>query len=256
MKRLFAAAWLLASAGTLCASINPAPRAVFRAKYALASNGRVQLHNLYGNVRIVAWDRDEVEVVATKCADEEGGLDDVQIVVEAGSAGVSIRTAYIGFGRQTASVEYQIMVPRGATLENVKLGNGGLSLSGLSGPVHASSVNGSIHAERMRGQVELSTVNGELEAGFQNVSDGHPISLTSVNGPIRLSLPQNAAVSVSADNRSGGIDADFARSWRDRDGNRLEATMNGGGASVRLHNVNGGISIHSVWERRQGKPIS
>ena len=81
------------------------------------------------------------------------------------------------------------MVPRGANLENVKLINGGLSISGVAGPVKASSVNGSIKAEKLEGQAELSTVNGQLEAGFQRVSKCNPISLSSVNGPIQLSLP-------------------------------------------------------------------
>ena len=54
----------------------------------------------------------------------------------------------------------------GANLENVKLINGGLSISGVAGPVKASSVNGSIRAEKLEGQAELSTVNGRLEAGF------------------------------------------------------------------------------------------
>ena len=125
---------------------------------------------------------------------------------------VSIRTQYTGADAEhPASVEYHIMVPRGANLENVKLVNGGLSLRGIAGPVKASSVNGSIKAERMEGQVELSTVNGFLEAGFQRISKCHPISLSSVNGPIKISLPLGAGANVSAHNLSGGIDADFGR---------------------------------------------
>jgi len=153
-------------------------------------------------------------------------------------------------------VEYHIMVPRGANLENVKLVNGGLSLSGMTGPVKASSVNGSIKAERMEGQVELSTVNGFLDAGFQRIRKCNPISLSSVNGPIKVSLPSGAGANVSAHNLSGGIDADFGRSWRAPGGHRLEAAVNGGGTQIRVHNVNGGISIHSNWTRRPVRPTS
>src|SRR5450759_5198964 len=149
-----------------------------------------------------------------------------------------------------------VMVPRGANLENVKLINGGLSLSGMTGAVKASSVNGSIKAERMEGQVELSTVNGFLDAGFQRISKGHPISLGSVNGPIKVSLPSGARANVSAHNLSGGIDADFGRAWRAPSGHRLEAAVNGGGTQIRVHNVNGGISIHANWNRRSPHPIS
>ena len=218
------------------------PGAEFRASYALASNGRVAIQNLYGDVQITAWDRDEVLVQATKHA--TGRLSNAQIVVDTSSGGVSIRTQYTGEDAEhPASVEFHIMVPRGTNLENVKLVNGGLSLSGMAGPVKASSVNGSIRAEKMEGSVDLTTVNGNLDAGFQRISKCQPISLSSVNGPIKVSLPTGAGATVSAHNLSGGIAADFGRTWKGSSGNRLEAAVNGGGAQIRVHNVNGGISI-------------
>ena len=248
---------LALSAGGLNATATGTARAEFRASYSLGPNGRVAIQNLYGDVQITAWDRDEVLVEATKHSSDAGCLNDARIVVDTSSGMVSIRTQYTGGNAgQAASVEYHIMVPRGANLENVKLINGGLSLSGMTGAVKASSVNGSIKAERMEGQVELSTVNGFLDAGFQRISKGHPISLGSVNGPIKVSLPSGARANVSAHNLSGGIDADFGRAWRAPSGHRLEAAVNGGGTQIRVHNVNGGISIHANWNRRSPHPIS
>ncbi len=233
------------------------PRAEFCASYQLAPNGRVAIQNLYGDVQITAWDRDEVLVRATKHSSDADHLKDAQIVVDTSLGMVSIRTLYTGGGTDNpASVEYHIMVPRGANLENVKLVNGGLSLSGMTGPVKASSVNGGIKAERMEGPVELSTVNGFLDAGFQRIHKSHPISLSSVNGPIKVSLPSGARASVSARNLSGGIDADFGRAWRAPGGHRLEASVNGGGTPIRVHNVNGGISIHSNLNRHSLHPAS
>jgi DUF4097 and DUF4098 domain-containing protein YvlB len=247
---------LALAAGGLNGAIRT-PRAEFRASYSLAPNGRVVIQNLYGDVQIRAWDRDEVLVEATKHSSDAGRLNEAQIVVDTSSGMVSIRTQYTGGDTEhPASVEYHIMVPRGANLENVKLVNGGLSLSGMTGPVKASSVNGSIKAERMEGQVELSTVNGFLDAGFQRIRKCNPISLSSVNGPIKVSLPSGAGANVSAHNLSGGIDADFGRSWRAPGGHRLEAAVNGGGTQIRVHNVNGGISIHSNWTRRPVRPTS
>jgi DUF4097 and DUF4098 domain-containing protein YvlB len=239
------------------ASIIGTSRAEFRASYSLVPNGRVVVQNLYGDVEIIAWDRDEVLVEAVKHSADPRRLNDAQIVVDSSYGMVSIHTLYTGSDAEhPASVEYHIMVPRGANLENVKLINGGLSLSGMAGPVKASSVNGSIKAEKMAGQTELSTINGQLDADFRQVSRCHSISLTSVNGPIRLSLPSGAGANVSAQNLSGGIDADFGRAWRAPGGHRLDAAVNGGGAQIRLHNVNGGISIHSTWGRRSLRPTS
>jgi len=253
MLRGMGAFLLVLCAGTSLASTIGTPRTEFRARYSLSSTGRVVVQNLYGDVEITAWDRDEVLVRATKHSADPRRLDDAQVVVDSSDGLVSIHTQYTGADAEhPASVEYHIMVPRRANLEQVRLINGGLSLNGLAGPVKASSVNGSIRADRMEGETELSTVNGRLEADFLRVSRCHAISLKSVNGPIRVSLPAGAGATVSAQNLSGGIEADFGRPWRAPNGHRLEASVNGGGAAIRLQNTNGGISIQSlaVWSKR------
>jgi hypothetical protein len=233
------------------------PRVDFRARYTLGSNGRVTVQNLYGDVQITAWDRDEVLVEAIKRSADPRHLDDARIVVDSSSEMVAIHTQYSGSDAEhPAAVEYHIMVPRNANLENVALINGGLSIRGVTGPIKASSVNGSIRAEKLAGEAELSTINGQVEADFEQVSRLHPITLSSVNGPIRLSLPSGASATVSAQNRSGGIDSDFGRAWRAPSGHTLTAALNGGGALIKLKNVNGGISIHSTWNRKAPRPAS
>jgi DUF4097 and DUF4098 domain-containing protein YvlB len=239
----------LLAASSLPAKIE-SPRAAFRQSYALAPNGCVAIENLYGDVTIVAWDREEVLVEATKHAADPERLDEARIVVEPSAGRVFIRTQYIGMkALRPASVEYRITVPRTARLDYIKLINGGLSISGVSGPVKASSVNGAIKAEALGGEVELSTVNGPLEAAFNRLNRANPISLTSVNGAIRLSLPAGAGASVNAHNRSGGIESPFGKPSRANDGDRLHAVINRGGAEIQLNNVNGGISIRSTWDR-------
>lgn len=251
MLRGTGAILLAFSAGILNASVIGTPRMEFRASYALPANGRVMVQNLYGDVEITAWDREEVLVQATKRSADPRRLDDAQVVVDSSDGVVSIHTQYTGSDAEhPASVEYHIMVPRRANLEQVRLVNGGLSLSGIAGPVKASSVNGSIRADKLQGEAELSTVNGTLVADFQRLSRCHAISLKSINGAIRVSLPAGSGATVSAQNLSGGIDSDFGRAWRGTTGHRLEAQVNGGGAAVRLQNVNGGISIRSMMYRR------
>lgn len=253
-------AWGLALA--LCAGANlyanriGTPASEFRQVYALNPNGRVVVQNLYGDVQITAWDRDQVLVTAVKKSSDPKRLEDAQVVVDSSASMVSIRTQYAGSDAEhPASVDYRIMVPRTANLENIKLINGGLSISGVAGPVKASSVNGSIRAEKLEGQAELSTINGRLEAGFDKVSRAN-IKLTSVNGPIQLSIPRSAAAAVNAKNLSGGIESEFGRPWRGADGHRLKTLVNQGGAQIHVQNVNGGILIKSTLQRRSARPWS
>jgi DUF4097 and DUF4098 domain-containing protein YvlB len=238
----------LTAGNCLFANVIGAPRVEFRRTYALHSNGRVQIQNLYGDVRITAWDRDEVLVEAIKKSADPRQLEDARIVVDSTSDSLSIHTQYGGAdAEEPASVEYRITVPRGANLEDVKLVNGGLSISGLVGNVKASSVNGSIHAEHLEGPADLSTINGRLDADFNRVSPARPIMLSSVNGAIHLSLPRCTQADLFARNLAGGIQSEFGQVMRGNGAgtgeHRLRTRLNRGGTQIRVNNVNGGISI-------------
>lgn len=235
---------LLLGGTALYANVIGNPHVDFHQRFALGPNGRVVIQNLYGDVSITAWDRDDVLVEAIKHSPDPQRLDDARIIVEPSSGSLSIHTVYTGADAEhPASVEYRIMVPRRASLDQVKLVNGGLSISGVAGPIRASSVNGSIRADKLEGEADLSTINGKLDAAFNRISPSKPISLSSVNGPIKLSLPAGAGASLNAHNLSGGIESNVGRVSRADDGHNLHALMNHGGASIRVHNVNGGISI-------------
>lgn len=235
----------IAAANTLSATVIATPAGAFRHMYTLHRNARVTIQNLYGNVTITAWDRDAVLVEAVKHSSDPRHLNDARIVVEPTADSLSIRTQYAGSDAEhPTSVEYRITVPRRIHLENVALTNGQLSLDGLAGPVKASSVNGDIHALKLGGQADLSTVNGRVEANFNRTSAANSISLSSVNGAINLTIPSGSDASLEAQNRSGGIASDIGRACRTDAGHRL--IVRGNGPRIRLHNVNGGISIRST----------
>ena len=232
-----------------------AARQDFQQSVVLSAHGRVAIENLYGDVRITGWDREEVRIEAVKSAADGARLDDARIVIDGTAERLSIRTQYDGGeAGDPASVEYRINVPRTAALEDVRLVNGALSISGMAGSVKATSVNGSIKAEQLGGRADLSTVNGQVEAGFQRVAEAQPISLRSVNGPIVLSLPPGTRAQLIAQNRSGEIQSDLEQPRPQLTSHRFQAVLGGGGPQILLDNVNGGISIHSTWSRRREKP--
>jgi len=244
-QRIWAVLVALAAGNTMSASVITTPRTAFRHLYALSQNGRVTIQNLYGNVTVTAWDRDAVLVEAIKHSTDPRRMEDAHIVVEPTADSLSIRTQYAGADAEhPTSVEYRITVPRRIHLDNVVLTNGQLSLNGLAGPVKASAVNGDIRALKLGGQVDLSTVNGRVEADFERTSPKHPIYLSSVNGPIHLTIPPGSSANLEARNLSGGIASDVGRVARTESGHHL--VVKGTGPQIRLHNVNGGISIRST----------
>ena len=229
----------------------------FHQTYALEAHGRVVLENINGDVCITAWDRPEVQVDARKRAHSQERLDDARIVVDLARGSIAIRTLYPEHDRSDhpAVVDYRVKVPRTARLDQVKLVNGTLEIAGLQGEVRASSVNGGIRTRGLAGDVWLSTVSGRLEATFDEIPSARSISMNSVNGSIEVLLPMDAHADLQADTVSGGITSDFGLpTERGRfPGRHWTTALRGGGARIRVSNVNGPISVAPVWRGKRIK---
>jgi len=233
----------------------------FHHVYALPANGRVELENINGSVHITGWDRAEVKVDAIKHAHTKERLDEAKIVVDAGANDISIRTQYPNheYSRNDgwnnpASVEYTLMVPRSAHLEEIKLINGPLDVQGITGQLHASCINGKLTARGLAGDVKLSTINGTLEAGFDRLENS-PVQLSSVNGSVDLIIPSDSKADLEASSISGGISDDFGLHEHHRFvGHNLRGEIGGGGTDIKLNNVNGRIEIHHNDDGRAMSP--
>lgn len=238
--------------------------AEFHQTYPLAADGRVSLSNINGAAHILGWDRNEVKVDAVKYARNQERLDEAQIIVDASSNRVSIRTKYPEHDNNwnwsrddnPASVEYTITVPRGARLDKIELINGGLDIKGVSGEVQASCINGSLAASELGGRAELSTVNGSLKAQLDRLGNS-PMELSSVNGSVSLTLPSDAQAEVEASTVHGGISNDFGlnvdrHQWVGRD---LHGKLGDGRTHIKLSNVNGAIHIEHANDGRTLSPV-
>ena len=235
----------------------------FHHTYALTPDGRVELDNINGAVHISSWDRNEVTVDAVKCADTQERLDEARIEVDSGKDYLSIRTKYRdhdlsfdwGSHHNPASVEYTLKVPRLARLDEVKLINGSLDVTGLSGEVRASSINGKLQANNLSGRARLSTINGRLDARFDQLAGS--IELNSVNGPVELTIPSDSKAEIEASTVSGGIDNDFGLHVIHHRyvGHDLRGELAGGGTRIELKNVNGRIEVRHAEDGRALSPV-
>ena len=231
-------------------------REEFRQSYPLTANGRVMLENLNGAAQIKVWDRNEVEIVATKRAYNRERLAEANIVVNATPDLIRIKTSYPNRNQifrddeksryqNPAIVDYSLTVPRKARLEAIELINGSLDIEGCEGYVKASSVNGRVAARGLMSDARLSTVNGNLEAIFNSLEGTTQINLGSVNGNVTLVIPSNANALVRAGTVHGAINNDFGLEVHHGNyvGHELSGQIGTGGPRIRLGNVNGSISV-------------
>lgn len=234
----------------------------FHQTYPITADGRVELDNINGDVHISTWDRNEVKVDAVKYAYSKERLDEASIEVEPGKDYISIRTHYPdrdhtfnwGSHNNPAGVEYTLTVPRGARLDEIKLINGELDVTGVSGEVHASCINGKLEARNISGRAELSTINGRLAATFDQLSNSS-IELNSVNGSLALTIPSDSRARIEASTVSGGIENDFGLHVdRHMVGHSLSGELGSGGPRIELENVNGRIEIRHASDGRALTP--
>ncbi len=269
------ATWLGAVLGTVCALFVLALSAhasdhqgklteELHKTYELTASGRVELDNINGAVHISSWDRNEVKVDAVKYADTKERLDEATIEIDSGKDYISIRTKYHdrnqtwnwGSHNNPASVEYTLTVPRTARLDEIKLINSSLDITGVSGEVHASCINGRLEARNLAGRANLSTINGHLDARFDQLS-GSRVELNSVNGSVELTIPSDSKAEVEASTVSGGIDNDFGLHVNHHRfvGHDLRGELGSGGTHIKLENVNGRIEIHHAQDGRALSPV-
>ena len=235
----------------------------FHQTYALSAGGRVDLSNINGAVHVTGWDNNQVKVDAVKYAGTKERLDEAKIEVSAGSDSISIHTEYPNHtqtftdddSNNPATVEYTLMVPRSARLDEVKLINGALDITAVDGEVRASSINGRLQAKQLSGRVKLSTINGRLDADFARLPSA-PVELSSVNGSLQLTLPSDAKAEIEASTVHGGIENDFGLTTNDRRyvGHDLHGELGGGGTRIDPRNVNGRIEIRHAGDNRALSP--
>jgi DUF4097 and DUF4098 domain-containing protein YvlB len=241
----------------------------FHQSYPLSADGRISLENINGSVRVISWDRNEVKVDAVKRAYTRERLAEAKIEVSANTNSIYIKTDYpdsnLTFTDDTdrrrnnpATVEYTLTVPRSARLDAIELINGGLDISGVAGDVRASSINGRVVARGLMGEAKLSTINGRLEAIFDRLDATKPITLTSVNGSVTLTIPSDANAELKATTVHGGISNDFGLPVRRGKyvGRDLAGRLGQGGPRIKLDNVNGSININHGADNRPVSPAT
>jgi DUF4097 and DUF4098 domain-containing protein YvlB len=237
----------------------------FEQTYALNSNGRVSVSNVNGSITVEAWDRSEVKLQYTKTADTKERLSDVEIRIDSRADLFVVKTDHGDWSTKQGAerwkhsgnltVEFRLMVPRGAVLSDVETVNGSVTVSNFTNVTRVSAVNGSVNATNIRGTAKLCTVNGEVLADFDRLETGSKITLETVNGRVSLTIPSDANATLRADSLNGNITNDFGLPVRKGKyiGRDLYGKVGTGDVQIKLNSVNGPLAI---GRKSDGKSVN
>lgn len=228
--------------------------AEWRKSYQLQGDGRVEITNVNGKIRVLPSTGNTVDVVATKTGRGSSqevakeNLDRVEIRESQADGIIKIETHLPRsgglFGNTNAVVEYVVRVPPSAEVRATTV-NGGVEIDGVEGRVIAEATNGGIEGRGIGGPIQASTTNGGVDVELTRVADAG-VRLECTNGGITLRLPSDAKASIVARVTNGGIDTGnlpFTARGDTSSRRRLDGDLNGGGPKITLEGTNGGITL-------------
>jgi Putative adhesin len=228
--------------------------------YQLSKTGEVSINNVNGRVDIEGVDGSTVDVSAERVA--RGATDQIagdllkRVVISDSSTpdSVSVRTEKVDGILIGASFEvrYHVKVPKTATVHASTV-NGGVEARSVGGKLIVRTTNGGIVATGITGGVEARVVNGGVRVQLAEVGKGEVV-MSTVNGGVRLVLPDTAKATVSASWVNGGMrKSGLNFDVRDDSRRHFEGLLNGGGTTITLNTVNGGIALASRGDDVKGE---
>ena len=222
----------------------------------VAAHSQFSLENINGAVEISSWDQPVIQVNVTIKTDNQDDRDLITIDMQQNNRGVKVETRYTkkstwGFGNNNNSgnVSYTIKVPSDVNLSSIELVNGSLIIDNVHGDIHAELVNGSVKAFDLMGNVDMSSINGSIKVSYQSLADNfEQIKVQTVNGSIKIKLPESVSASVNAETVHGSIKNEFGLSVEDGSfiGKNLQGNIGTGEAKISLDTVNGSIKISKI----------
>ena len=208
-----------------------------------------------GGVSVKGTDRSDILVRA--CIQSWGVTEEA---ARANASNIRIETggtirATNGASDEGWGVSYQVLVPRGTDL-NLKAQNGGISISGVDSRMEFETMNGGIHLMDVGGDIRGRTTNGGVHVALGGNSwRGSGLDLTTTNGGVHLQIPESYAANIETGTTNGGFHSNVPAlsvtteevKGRERHNRatRLNTSLNGGGAPIRLMTTNGGVHISS-----------
>jgi hypothetical protein len=154
-----------------------------------------------------------------------------------------------------------IETPANTSLQIKTVNGGHIDVTGLNGDLDLQDTNGPINLKNVSGSVVAHSLNGGITAALDRVTPDKPMSFTSLNGKIDVTLPADTKARVRLKTDNGSIYTDFdvkleptkpavedSRSnggkYRIRMDRTLFGTINGGGPEYLFQTMNGSILIH------------
>jgi Putative adhesin len=231
---------------------------------------RVHVNLLTGGITVRGADIKNVVVEANSRGEErhrrESRPDGMKRLDLPGNSGLEIteddNVARIKAAPWGPPSDLVITVPRHSSLQLKAMNDGDIYVEQVDGEIDANDLNGKITLKNVGGSVVAHSLNGAVTATVARVDPGKPMSFSTLNGDIDVTLPADVKANVGMKTDNGEIYSDFevkldtgthvvpSESGRQANGTyrlrfdrMLRGTINGGGPEFQFISFNGQIFI-------------
>jgi len=190
---------------------------------------------------------------------DTGGLKKISsgtVGLEAGENGNNVKVAS---GSWNNALDLVIEVPSGMDMKVKAYNDGDIIVSDVEGAVEITNYNGEITARNISGSVVAATYNGDIKVVFTRVKENTPMSYSTYNGNIDLTLPVTVKATLKMKTDRGEIYAGFdmnliktgpiqkkdtqSGTYKVVIDDWVKGDINGGGPEFTMKNYNGDILI-------------
>ena len=164
-------------------------------------------------------------------------------------------------GSPSKSGDLTIRVPFNTSLKLECMNGGDIKVDRVSGDLELQNLNGAVTATNVSGTVIAHSLNGTVRVTMDRVVPGKPMSFSSMNGNIDVTLPPDTKGTVHMKSDNGDIYSDFdvtltgapapvvedgrakGGKYRVKVDRATTGTINGGGPDLTFKTFNGNIYI-------------
>jgi len=220
VKKLFTAAVILFLAGiTVCAQ--EANREELTIPLSKSGQpGKLECGLVNGSIKVTGYSGNEVHVIATqpmkaikieKETDdpEKAGMKKIKATSFSLSAEEEGNVVEISSDSWKSAINLEIKVPMNFSLDVGTVNSGDITVENVEGTHEVTNVNGNITITNVSGSVVTNTVNGFVKVTMSRIDADTPMSFTSFNGNVDVTLPSSVKATTKMKTSSGDIYTDF-----------------------------------------------
>ncbi|WP_420150846.1 hypothetical protein [Spirosoma sp.] len=233
----------------------------YKTKLTNSKDRKVTIEMDAAQLKIEGHNSDEVIIQAStgyEAAPERAkGLKPIyNTAVDNSSIGLAVTPESGGLKIEKAArkqITYTIKLPRKVAIlyQETNWHGSNITISNMDGDLEIRTNNSAIDLNNVTGPVVANTINGEVNIVYSSLSQEKPTAISTINGPIDITLPANAKANLKLRSVGGEMYTDFDLGMKNSKdglakvggGRNIDGSTNGGGVEMQLKTINSNIYI-------------